>query len=394
MDDVLDFPFHRNHPLDLPPEYEGLRASDGISRVRIWDGSEAWLITRHEDSRALLKDPRLSSNTELRGFPHQNAGVMSQRSKRTFISMDSPEHAHYRQMVTGDFSVKRIEGLRDDLDAIVDARLDALDAHGAPADLVDLYALPITSAAICLIVGVPYSDHDFFQDRSRKIVARGVSVEEGQQATEDLWGYLKQLLVSRYENPEDDLMSRLASNIVDGKLTEDEAVNIALVLLFGGHETTANQIMMGVILLLEHPDQLKLLRSNPELLGSAVEEIHRFANVTHYGRRRVALEDIEVRGQVIRAGEGVIVANDAANRDGTIFEHPERFDITRDARAQTGFGYGVHQCVGQRLARAEVVVAIDKLFKRFPELQLVSDLDDVEFKDGVVYGVEELEVSW
>ncbi|MEU7893408.1 cytochrome P450 [Nonomuraea sp. NPDC049152] len=168
-------------------------------------------------------------------------------------------------------------------------------------------------------------------------------------------------------------------------------------MLIAGHETTANMIALGTLALLEHPDQLAMLRETdePKLFASAVEELLRYMNITHNGRRRVALADIEIAGQVIRAGEGIIMANDIANRDPSVFPDPDRLDIRRDARRHVAFGFGVHQCLGQPLARMELQVVYGTLYRRIPTWRLAATLDELPFKhDGSVYGVYELPVTW
>jgi cytochrome P450 len=172
---------------------------------------------------------------------------------------------------------------------------------------------------------------------------------------------------------------------------------MALLLLIAGHETTANMITLGTAALLEHPDQLALLRDtdDPKLVASAVEELLRYLHITHLGRRRAVTADIEIAGQVIRAGEGVIMANEIGNRDPEVFEDPDRLDITRDARRHVAFGFGVHQCLGQPLARMELQVVYGTLYRRIPTLRLACALEDVKFKhDAFIYGIHELPVAW
>jgi cytochrome P450 len=198
-------------------------------------------------------------------------------------------------------------------------------------------------------------------------------------------------------HPGDDLLSGLVERVESGELGRQEAAQMGVLLLLAGHETTANMIALGTLALLEHPDQLALLRDtdDPKLVASAVEELLRYLNIVHGGRRRAALEDIEIAGQVIRAGEGVIMPNDIANRDPEAFPDPDRLDITRDARRHVAFGFGVHQCLGQPLARMELQVVYSTLYRRIPTLRLAAEVDSLPFKhDGSVYGVYELPVTW
>jgi cytochrome P450 len=250
---------------------------------------------------------------------------------------------------------------------------------------------------ICELLGVPYADHDFFQENSKLIIRRDAKPEERAAGHQALVGYLDRLMGEKLEAPADDLLSGLAGRVNAGELSRTEAAQMGVLLLIAGHETTANMIALGTLALLEHPDQLALLREgdDPALVASAVEELLRYLNITHNGRRRLALEDIEIAGETIRAGEGMIMANDVANRDPAVFPDGDRLDLTRDAHRHVAFGFGVHQCLGQPLARLELQVVYSTLYRRIPTLALATDLDRIPFKhDGSVYGVYELPVTW
>jgi cytochrome P450 len=263
---------------------------------------------------------------------------------------------------------------------------------------VEAFALPVPSLVICQLLGVPYADHDFFQDNSKVLINRDASAEERFAASGRLFEYLDNLIGEKIANPADDLLSGLVERIANGELTRNDAAQMGVLMLIAGHETTANMIALGTLALLEHPDQLELLRTSsgdPGVVASAVEELLRYLHITHNGRRRVALEDIEIAGETIRAGEGIILANDIANRDPAVFEDPDRLDLTRDARRHVAFGFGVHQCLGQPLARMELQVVYSTLYQRIPTLKLATTLDQIPFKhDGSVYGVYELPVTW
>ncbi|WP_208446855.1 cytochrome P450 [Streptomyces sp. SUK 48] len=386
-------------PFDPPPALKELQSERPVSRVRIWDGSSPWMITRHEDVRALLGDPRISADPRRPGYPHRSAATQERdRSRSTFLTMDDPEHARLRRMVTAPFTIKKVEALRPSVQRIVDDLIDKMLAGPHPTDLVEAFALPLPSLVICALLGVPYEQHDFFQRHSRVLVRRTSTREELLAASEALTDYLDGLLAAKLANPEDDVLSQLAvQRVATGELTRRQAAEVGVLLLVAGHETTANMIALGTVALLRNPDQLALLRGSddPKTVASAVEELLRYLNIVHSGRRRVALEDIEVGGELIRAGDGVIFANDIANRDPGLFPDPDRLDLTRDARRHVAFGYGIHQCLGQPLARVELQVAYSTLYSRVPTLALATDFDQLEFKhDGFVYGVYELPVSW
>jgi hypothetical protein len=267
-----------------------------------------------------------------------------------------------------------------------------------PVDLVQAFALPVPSLVICELLGVPYADHDFFQANSKILVNRESSVEAAQKANGELLDYLDRLVAEKLADAGDDLISELATERVKtGELTERELASMGVLLLIAGHETTANMIALGTLALLEHPDQLAGLRDadDPKLVADGVEELLRYLTIIQSGLRRVALADIEIGDQTIHAGDGVVIAIDAGNRDGQAFADPERLDLDRDAGGHMAFGFGVHQCLGQPLARVELQVVYGTLYRRIPSLRLATDLAHVPFKhDGAIYGVYELPVTW
>jgi cytochrome P450 len=399
--EVPDFPMARatSCPFDPPAALRALQDRARITNVRLWDGSTPWLITRYADQRALLADKRISHDSTLPGYPDLSAGVHAGGAEmRTFIRMDDPEHARLRRMVTPPFAIKRIEALRSVVQQIVDDLIDQMLAGPKPVDLVRAFALPVPSQVICNLLGVPYADHDFFQDRARVVLKRDVPVGAQLTARRDLLAYLADLVAQKRADPGDDLLSKLACDQVEtGNLSPAELASMGALLLTAGHETTTNMITLGTLALLEHPSQLAALRdtSDPALIADAVEELLRYLTIVQIGLRRVALADVEIAGQVIRAGDGVIFPSDVANRDHDVFAEPDRLDIWRNARGHMAFGFGVHQCLGQPLARMELQVVYGTLYRRIPTLRLAVDRSQLPFKhDAIVYGVYELPVTW
>ncbi|KAB8191538.1 cytochrome P450 [Nonomuraea phyllanthi] len=395
--EVPDFPMARaaGCPFDPPPALQALREEGPLAKVRLWDGSTPWLVTSYAEQRALLADPRVSADVTRPGFP--SPAPRPRNSSLSFILMDDPEHARQRRMVQATFTVRRVESMRPAVQKIVDDLLDELLAGPRPVDLVEAFALPVPSLVICELLGVPYADHDFFQDNSKTIIRRSATPEQRAEAGARLNEYLDELVGRKLAEPGDDLLSRVAERVTSGELTRRQAAQMGVLLLIAGHETTANMIALGTLALLRHPDQLALLRESddPKLVAGAVEELLRYLNITHNGRRRVAREDIEIAGRTIRAGEGIILANDIGNRDPEVFPDPDELDLRRDARRHVAFGFGVHQCLGQPLARMELQVVYSTLYRRIPTLRLATDLERIPFKhDGAVYGVYELPVTW
>ena len=258
-------------------------------------------------------------------------------------------------------------------------------------------ALPLPSLMISTILGVPYADHAFFQQHSVVAVDTTATPEDSAASAGELSAYLARLIESRRSAPTDDVVSDFAARVEAGELTTPEAALMAVVLLIAGHETSANMIALGTLALLQNPDQLALLRStdDPKVVAGAVEEMLRYLSVAHTGQRRIALEDVELGGETIRAGEGVIVALPAGNWDADAFPEPARLDLQRPAAHHHAFGFGIHQCVGQQLARVELQVVYGTLYRRIPTLELAVPAAEVRYKhDSLAFGVHELPVTW
>lgn len=356
-------------------------------------------VIGHAEQKQLLGDARLSADFSNPGFPSPvpHTGGKQAVTDLSFVGMDDPEHARLRRMVSGAFAIRRIEAMRPSVQRMVDDFIDRMLAGPKPADLVQALALPVPSLVISELLGVPYADHDFFQTNSKAIVSSAVTPEERQAAHLNLHGYLDHLVGEKLGHPGDDLLSGLAERIGAGELTRHQAATMGVLLLLGGHETTANMISLGTLLLLQHPDQLALVRDaeDPKVVASAVEEMLRYLSIVHLGRRRTALEDIEIAGHTIRAGEGVILLGELANRDPSVFPDPDRLDLTRDARHHQAFGLGTHHCLGQPLARMELQVVYPTVLRRVPTLRVAAGLDELPFKhDAVIYGLHALPVTW
>ncbi|MFE0138701.1 cytochrome P450 [Streptomyces sp. NPDC059037] len=383
----------------IPVKGADLERLEGpVGKVRLPFGGWAWLISRHDDVRQLLRHPGFSSDQYKTGFPILNPIPPKQEdASGLFIFMDGEEHSRFRRMLTAEFMIKNIRRIEPLIEETVVQALERMREIGPPADLMNEFALPVPSMTICHLLGVPYSDHDFFQDHSRVIMDRNSGPEETQAALGALAGLLGDLIKFKRATPEDDLLSRLVVERVDtGQLREDELVSLAMLLLVAGHETTANMIGLSALALLEHPGQLDALRADPSLAPGLVEELLRYITVVRTGLPRLAMEDAEIGGQQIKAGEGVVAMLSMANRDHSVFEDPDDFDPKRrEAHRHMAFGFGLHQCIGQPLARAELRVALVELARRFPRLRSELKLADVPQRPmAVTFGVAELPVTW
>ncbi|MET8424560.1 cytochrome P450 [Nocardia sp. NPDC004860] len=386
-------PVVRSCPFSLPAEYRELREQDPVAHVTLPDGIDGWLITRYADVRAVLSDPRFSSRRRGVTGNHRGSQEIPPPPPGWFIFMDAPEHSRLRKMLTGRFTVRRMRELTPAVERIVADHLDAMAAATGPVDLVQDFALPIPSLVICELLGVPYADRAEFQHNSATLLRLGAPAEEVAQAQLELNQLIHRLAVQKRTEPGDDILSAL---VRDGDLTDEELAGIGVLLLVAGHETTANMIALSTLCLLRDPAQLALLRAEPEHADAVVEELLRFLSVIQFGIRRTALADVEVGGQLIPAGGTVVAHLPAANRDPELFpDHPENLDLLRPHRPHVAFGFGIHQCIGQQLARLELRIALTALFERFPELRLAVPLEAVPMRDEmVVYGVHELPVTW
>jgi cytochrome P450 len=368
-----------------------------IERVELPTGILAWLVTKHDDVRQMLRSPDFSADPTRPGFPLMRRMPRQdpQRAAGLFIRMDAPEHTRLRRILTPEFMIKNMRTLEPLIQETVTEALRSMTAAGQPADLVEHFALPIPSMVICHMLGVPYTDHGFFQDRSRTLLAWSTPPAQAQAAGDDLRAYLSDLIDAKTADPGDDLVSRLVTErLATGEITRNEAVGLGFLLLIAGHETTANMIGLSTLLLLQHPEQLRQLRENPALIDDAVEELLRYLTIVRQGLPRIAIQDTVIGGQEIKAGEGAIALLSAANLDAAVFEAAEEFDVRRGSHQHVAFGFGVHQCLGQPLARAELRIALAELTQRLPGLALAGDPSELEYRDAIVYGVQRLPVTW
>jgi cytochrome P450 len=399
--DVPEYPMERaaRCPFSPPQEMLEMGQVKPLSRVRIWNGTTPWLITGHEVARALFADSRVSVDDRIEGFPHWNEHMLSTVDKRprSVFTSDAEEHTRFRRMLSKPFTFKRVEGLRSTIQNVTDECIDAILAGPQPADIVSKLALPVPTKVISDMLGVPYEDHEFFQHHANVGLARYASAEDGQKGAMSLHKYLINLVETKMANPAEDAVSDLAERVTAGEISVKEAAQLGTGLLIAGHETTANMIGIGVLALLENPEQAALLRDSddPKFVAHAAEELMRYLSIIQNGQRRVAVEDIEIGGETIRAGEGIIIDLAPANWDASAYPNPDKLDFARDAGQELGFGYGRHQCVGQQLARAELQIVFQTLLRRIPTLKLAIPFDEVPFKhDRLAYGVYDLPVTW
>ncbi|MFJ7998855.1 cytochrome P450 [Streptomyces sp. NPDC096310] len=398
------FPMERACPYQTPPGYDRLRESGPLSQVALYDGRLVWLVSGNAEGRALLPDPRLSSDTDRPDFPFLTERLASQRfDALPLIGTDDPEHAHQRKLLTSGFGIRRIAALRPYIERTAEALLDRMVGGGDRADLVTAYTLPLASDSTFALLGVPEEDRPQLDAWSRRALfpADAADADSPAQAFQDILDYLRDLIARRERVPGDGLIDDMIASARNrdgadpGGVDLEGLVTICSVLMVGGNESTSSTIATSVLALLEHPDQLAALRNDASLTAGAVEELTRLISVTD-ALQRVATEDIEIAGRTIRKGDGVIISTMLMNRDPNAWEDPNVLDIRRKAGRHVAFGYGIHQCVGQNLARAEMEIALNTLLRRVPSLRLSVSPEQVRgsVPHALLGGVAELPVAW
>ncbi|WDZ82699.1 cytochrome P450 [Micromonospora cathayae] len=380
-------------PFDPPAELVDARRHGPISRYPFPGGVPGWLITGYDLVRSVLADPRFSSRRELMRHPTIDYGDIEipPAPPGEFLLMDEPRHGRYRKPLMGKFTVRRMRLLTERVEQITAEHLDAMEQAGPPTDLVTAFARPVPAIMICELLGVPYQDRGSFQEQVDSFMNGETSDEDLIAAYTSTQDYLAELVAAKRANPTDDVLS----DLTDSDLTDEELRGIALILLAAGLDTTANMLALGTFALLRHPEQLAALRTNPTLADRAVEELLRYLTVAKTFLR-TALEDVEVGGHTVRAGSPVILSYHTANRDPDRFADPHTLDLRRQDGGHLAFGHGIHQCLGQQLARVELRVALPALVTRFPTLRLAVPPEQVALRPETadIYGVKSLPVTW
>jgi cytochrome P450 len=391
---VIPAPRAAGCPLAPPAEFARWREEPGL-RQAMYQGRPAWVVSRYHDIRAALVDPRLSADT----IPDSIMPTGADDDRPVmFARIDDPEHHRLRRMMTRDFTFRRADGMRPQIQEIVDRYLDEMVGNGPPADLVRDFALPVPSLVIALLLGVPSTDLEHFHRNTTIALDTRSSDEQKAHAFGATFTYIRELVDRKEQYPSDDLISRLVSDYVStGQLNRETAAMTGAIMMQAGHETTANMIGLGTVALLQHHDVFELLGRTEDqaVIANIVEELMRYLTIVHSQVDRVAIEDLTIGGQSIRAGDMLVMNLPAGNWDTEFVDQPETLDADRNVRGHLGFGYGVHQCIGQNLARVEMQAAFATLARRLPGLRLAVTPDELRFKgDSGIYGMKELPVTW
>jgi cytochrome P450 len=372
-------------PFDPPAELSDARRHGPISRFTHSHGKPGWLVTGYDLTRSILSDPRFSARKDL-----LNVGdfQVPAAPPGEFLLTDEPDHGRYRRPLQGRFTVRRMRLLTERVTQITTDCLDAMERTGPPVDLVTAFAKPIPTIVICELLGVPYADRSAFQQQIDTFMGGEVGDEELIAAYTATQEYLATLVRAKRAHPTDDVLSELTG----GDLNDEELTGVALLLLAAGFDTTANMLGLGTFALLRNPAQLAVLRDDP---ARGVEELLRYLSVAKTFMR-TALEDVEVGGQLIEAGTTVALSYHTANRDPGRFAAPDELDLRRAHHGHLAFGHGIHQCLGQQLARVELGVAFTALLGRFPTLRLAVPAEEVVLRPETadIFGVKSLPVTW
>ena len=390
---VRSYPFGPVDGLEIDPMYGHLRENEPLARVQLPHGDEGWLLTRYDDVRLALSDPRFSlAQAAVRDTPRMGP----QRMGAILTDLDPPDHTRLRRLLAHAFTVRRVEQLRASAERLAGELLDEIEKAGPPADLVTTYAVPLPGLMVCDLLGVPYAERDHFQDLAAAFMSITAMTDEEKLAKiGELAGYLAGLADQRRVHQEDDLISALVVAQEEGdRLTGEELVQLTVLLLGAGYDSTAAHIANSIYTLLQHPGQAGLLRAQPDLMPAAVEELLRWIPAQEISDilPRYAVEDVELSGGTVKAGEPVLLAKHAANRDPRQYADPDRFDVTRNAKGHLTFGHGPHHCIGAQLARMDVQVALTAILDRFPGLRLA---EEVKWRTGMAMrGPLAMMITW
>ena len=396
LHDAPSYPYRRTCPYDPPPELGAWHAVSPLTRIRLWDGRPAWLVTGLDEVRQVLRDhQRFSSLPSAPGYPTLTAVDAASKGSTLLPMTDPPEHDVMRRAVQREFSVRRVDEKRIETEAIVRDLLDELAADRPPIDLVTTYAAAVPAQFTCRLLGVPLEDAPFFAS-----CLSGRFDPAGEQTTvyaadDRLTDYFSGVVDDRLRASRDDLSGRLVDDYLrTDQLTHTQTAKLLHVLLIGGFDTTRNMIALGTMLFIDHPDRLAQLQAEPSRWGNAVEELLRYLSVAQYERRAVT-EDVVIAGRQLKAGDGVVTVLHAANRDPRAFAEPDTFDVDRPSPNHVAFGSGIHQCLGQSVARMMLRVALPALFARFPTLRLAVPKEELTYSEGrTIWGPLALPVTW
>jgi len=393
---VLQIPFEDAFRFDPSPTFAALREDRPVARVRTLAGAEVWLVTRYDDVKLVLADPRFSRAAVVKqGAPRV---ALAKPMPNSLTTTDPPEHSRLRRLVVPTFAHRKIEQTRPWVAELSAQLAEDVARAGDGADIRQLVALPLPIQVICQLLGVPYADREQFREWTELGYSMKMAEKDlVEDAMTNLTAYIEDLVTKKLANtdqPAEDLLDELVRAREEGdRLSQDELIAFGVNLLVAGHETSANQISSCVATLLRWPENWARLVAEPGLIPSAIEELLRFNRFSEVGQLRVAVEDIELHGVHIKAGDGVMAALNSANRDPRAYDAPDELRLDRPDNKHLSFGFGPHFCLGAQLARIELQESLAALVRRFPRMSLAKPAEELEWRRVLVSGLAELPVN-
>ena len=380
------FPFARTHAFYPPPLNAQLRESAPVSQIRLYDGTTAWIVLKHEDICDVLSSKDFSADRRHPGFPEiHEGGHKAKESRPTFVNLDNPEHNEQRNMLQDAFTPEAVEKLRPMMQTVVNRCIDKLIARGKkgqPVDLMGHFAANVPTEIIFQLLGIPEDEvEDLAKDKE---VQHSTSRNAAETSNKNLQDRMRKLVEQRIDTPQDDLVSKLVKEqYTHRRLSKEDIINLAFLLLTAGNAALLNSIGLGVITLLSHPDQLAKFKKDLSLAPVVVNELLRFNTASALNSRRATKQGVTVRDKRIPKDTGVICSVQSGDRD-RLNENepdPESFDFhrKRDPKSVLGFGYGPHRCLAETLSRVELEIVFVTLFTRLPDLRLAKDPDELEY---------------
>ncbi|AZM50113.1 cytochrome P450 [Streptomyces sp. WAC 06738] len=394
--------YTRRTRFDPAAELRAIAAERPVTRIDVGPGDSeeyVWLVTGYDEVRQVLGDHVRFSTRRRFGRAARADGTYPDDHRPDdmigqLMDYDPPEHTRLRKMLTPEFTVRRIRRLRPRIEEIVAGRLDAVERAGPPADLVEQFATPVSGAVLCELIGVPRDDRDAFLRRARHHLDQGRGRQARAAAGAAFSRYLAALIAGQRRDPDDGFLGMLVRDH-GTDVTDKELRGVCVLLMLAGLDNVSGMLSLGTLVLLEHPGRLAEIRADPGAVDRTVDELLRYLTVPHAPTPRTALEDVTVGGQLVRAGEHVVVSLPTANRDPALTADPDRFDPAREPAAHLAFGHGIHHCLGAALARMELGIGYTALLRRFPHLRLAAPAAEVPFRlHTTAYGLERLPVAW
>ncbi|WP_166875250.1 cytochrome P450 [Salinibacterium sp. ZJ450] len=389
------FPQLRDDPLQPPKAYVEWREETPAKLVTLQNGKTAWVVARQKEAREVFESPFISRDPSLEEFPQVRRGMSFRRNDLIMNHMDPPLHGKFRKMLAPWFTMKKINEQRDDLQKVVDDAVDRLLTFETPVNFHKEFSLVIPSTVICKVLGIDYSYHEYFERYATVITRAGSSAEDFAAATQGLFGICEQLVDESIKNPGGGVLQVLTDKMQAGEINREQAVAHTYVMVVGGHETTAHTISLGFLQLFRDPALADFLRENTDRIPDAITEMLRLQAINDGSVARITTAEIDLGGVKIPAGAGIIPLMSPSHRDPRSWDNADVFDIDRDNSKHLALGGGIHSCLGQNLARAELEIVFETILRRIPTLRLAGSESDIGFqRDGFVFGVYDLPVAW